>query len=57
MEPISTYDHRLQKASTLVSSYIFKLQIGMLVVWSVTTCESILLYVFCIFGFDFLNDE
>ena len=42
----STYDHRDQAAGHPVRSAIHKLVIGRLVVGSVTTSESILLYVF-----------
>ncbi len=41
-----TYDHRHQKTGHPVRSAIHKLVIGRLVVGSVTTSESLLLYVF-----------
>ena len=42
----STYDHRLKKIGHPVRSAIHKLEIGGLVVGSVTTSEYPLLYVF-----------
>ena len=45
-----TYDHRLWKTGLPVRSAVLKPQVGMLVVGSVTTSESVLLYVF-FFGF------
>jgi len=42
----STYGHRQQKTGHPVRSAIHKLLIGRLVVGSVTTSESLLLYVF-----------
>jgi hypothetical protein len=42
----STYDHRLERTGHPVRSAIHKLQIGGLVVGSVTTSEYPLLYVF-----------
>ncbi len=44
-----TYDHRHQKTGHPVRSAIHKLVIGRLVVGSVTTSESLLLYVFAFF--------
>ena len=44
-----TYDHRHQKTGHPVRSAIHKLVIGRLVVGSVTTSESLLLYVFGFF--------
>ncbi len=44
-----TYGHRQQKTGHPVRSAIHKLLIGRLVVGSVTTSESLLLYVFLIF--------
>ncbi|KZF22868.1 hypothetical protein L228DRAFT_138196 [Xylona heveae TC161] len=51
---MSTYDHRLRKTGHPVRSAIHKPQIGGLVVGSVTTSESPLLYVFCPTHFLFL---
>jgi hypothetical protein len=45
----STYDHRLERTGHPVRSAIHKLQIGGLVVGSVTTSEYPLLYVFAFF--------
>jgi hypothetical protein len=42
----STYDHRSERTRGPVRSPIFKLRIGRSVVRWVTTCESLLLYVF-----------
>jgi len=46
---IHTYGHRQQTTGHPVRSAIHKLLIGRLVVGSVTTSESLLLYVFFIF--------
>jgi hypothetical protein len=47
-----TYGHRQQKIGHPVRSAIHKLLIGRLVVGSVTTSESLLLYVFALLGGD-----
>jgi hypothetical protein len=47
----STYDHRLERTGHPVRSAIHKLQIGGLVVGSVTTSEYPLLYVFAFLPF------
>ena len=49
-----TYDHRYQKTRRPVRSALFKLVTGRLVVRWVTTSESLLLYVFCVFNFWYL---
>ena len=48
-----TYDHRLKKIGHPVRSAIHKLEIGGLVVGSVTTSEYPLLYVFALSFFGF----
>ena len=48
-EELTTYDHRLERKRYSVSSIIVKLRTGALVVWSVTTRESALLYVYVVF--------
>ncbi|KAJ5461225.1 L-lysine 2-3-aminomutase [Penicillium daleae] len=45
---IYTYDHRVWRTGLPVRSAVLKPHAGQLVVWWVTTCESWLLYVFCI---------
>ena len=50
-----TYGHRSCKAWIPIRSSIIKPRIGMLVVGSVTTSESLLLYVFCNFFAIFLE--
>jgi hypothetical protein len=52
-----TYDHRLERAGHPVRSAIHKLQIGGLVVGSVTTSEYPLLYVFLPFVFAAFGEE
>ncbi|KAJ5984236.1 hypothetical protein N7481_006335 [Penicillium waksmanii] len=42
----STYDHRVWRTGLPVRSAVLKPHAGRLVVWWVTTCESLLLYVF-----------
>ena len=41
-----TYDHRVWRTGLPVRSAVLKPHAGRLVVWWVTTCESLLLYVF-----------
>jgi hypothetical protein len=50
-----TYDHRLERTGHPVRSAIHKLQIGGLVVGSVTTSEYPLLYVFYVLNLAFLR--
>ena len=44
-DEISTYDHRVWRTGLPVRSAVLKPHAGRLVVWWVTTCESLLLYV------------
>ena len=43
---LGTYDHRVWRTGLPVRSAVLKPHAGRLVVWWVTTCESLLLYVF-----------
>ncbi|KAJ5231347.1 uncharacterized protein N7469_005935 [Penicillium citrinum] len=46
-----TYDHRVWRTGLPVRSAVLKPHAGRLVVWWVTTCESLLLYVFLFIRF------
>ncbi|KAK5796642.1 hypothetical protein VI817_005927 [Penicillium citrinum] len=50
---IYTYDHRVWKTGLPVRSAVLKPHAGRLVVWWVTTCESLLLYVFYVLLLNF----
>ncbi|KAL2784687.1 hypothetical protein BJX66DRAFT_83412 [Aspergillus keveii] len=51
IEQSRTYDHRVWRTGLPVRSAVLKPHAGRLVVWWVTTCESLLLYVFTFFCF------